>query len=68
MTQPNFANLEGAAPGSEYDNLSNEELQRLINQAYKAKTGKQGQIRSAPTPVEKRHVDIDAIIRRYGGQ
>lgn len=50
MSQPNFnIGNQQAVPGSEYDNLSNEELAKLINAAQRLK-GKPANMRPAQPP------------------
>ena len=71
MSQPNLNNVKAntaAIPGSEYDSLSDADLQQLINAAHKAKTGRQGRVGPIVEPPAKHHVDIDALIKQYGGQ
>jgi len=63
MPQPNFANIEGAAPGSNFDNLSEDELLKLINQAHQVKTGRSGRLYSVPPPPPKRVVNLDQYFR-----
>jgi hypothetical protein len=60
--QPNFTVKSNAIQASEYDNLSNEDLQKLINAAHKAKTGREGHVRPVVAPPQKQHVDIDRLI------
>lgn len=60
--QPNFQNLQGAAPATDFDNMSDADLQKLINAAHQVKTGKPGQLRSAPPPPAKKVVDLDALL------
>lgn len=63
MKQPNFeVGNNQALPSTDFDNLSGEELQRLINSAHKLKTGRSGAIRSTPPPVEKRVVNLEHIL------
>ena len=61
--QPNFTVKSNAIPGTDYDNLSNEDLQKLINAAHKAKTGREGHVRPVVPPPQKQHVDIDRLIQ-----
>jgi hypothetical protein len=62
-SQPTFYNnINGAVPGTDYDNMSPEELDQLINAAHKLKTGRSGQLTPAAPPPPKRHVDLDAIL------
>ena len=62
-SQPTFyTNLPGGVPGTEYDNLSPEELDKLINAAHKLKTGRAGNLSPTPPLPPKRHVDLDAIL------
>jgi len=65
MTQPNFnIGNNQALPGTEFDNLSPEELRKAINDAYKLKTqGKKGFNPPPPRPVaEKKYVDLTNIL------
>jgi len=63
--QPNFTvGNQQAIPGSEYDNLTPQQLQQLINQAHKLRTGREGRIHSTTPPPEKKHVDLTSI---FGG-
>lgn len=71
MPQPNLNPIKQgtqALPGSEYDNLSDADLQALINASHKAKTGRQGRVGPIVEPPAKHHVDIDALIKQYGGK
>ena len=62
-SQPNFyTNLQGGVPGTDYDNLSPEELDKLINTAHKLKTGRSGSLTPAPLPPPKRHADLTSIL------
>ena len=65
--QPNFQinSKTAAIPGTEYDNLSPEELATAINDSYRLKTGRQGRVQYNPPPEPKRVVDLDAI---FGGK
>lgn len=65
--QPNFTVKQDTAaiPGTEYDNLSPEDLAKLINAAHKEKTGRSGQV--APriyTPPPSNYIDYDAKFGR----
>jgi hypothetical protein len=60
--QPQFQNINGAAAGTDYDNMSEEELTKLINAAHKAKTGRDGRVAPAPAPKAVRVVDLDKIL------
>jgi hypothetical protein len=71
MSQPNLSNVKqgtAAIAGSQYDNMSDEDLQALINAAHKVKTGRQGRVGPIVEPPRKQHVDIDALIKQYGGK
>ena len=62
--QPNFQIKADTAglPSTEYDNLSEEDLVKAINDAYKLKTGRTGSLQPAVAPPPKNHVDLDAMI------
>jgi hypothetical protein len=60
--QPGFQNIIGAAPGTDFDNMSEEELTRLINQAHRVKTGRDGRVAPAAPPKPTRIVDLDRIL------
>jgi hypothetical protein len=65
MSQPNFQ-LGAQAAGvisTDYDNMSQEDLDKLINDTIRVKTGRPGRYNTAPLPPSKRYVDLDAIIR-----
>jgi hypothetical protein len=68
--QPNFnvAADQAAIPGSGYDNLSDADLQKLINETHRIKTGHSGSIGPVTQPKPQRHVDIDALIEQYRGK
>jgi hypothetical protein len=68
MTQPNFSTKDNAIPATDYDRMSDAEIQNLINQAHQVKTGRMGRVSAAPPPPQKGYVDIDGLIKRYGGQ
>ena len=62
--QPNNFHVGDAAalPGSEFDNLPEEDLIALIKASHKLKTGRSGNIRQAPPPTPKRVVDLSNIL------
>lgn len=64
--QPNFSlgNDTAGLPSTDFDNMSEEELQRLINAAHQLKTGRQGKIHTTPPPAPKRIVDLDQYFKR----
>lgn len=62
--QPNFQNIQGRAPGTEFDNLSEDELLKLINAAHKVKTGRSGSLYQTAPPQQSRVVDLDAILEK----
>lgn len=64
--QPNFQNLQGAAEGTDFDNMSDEDLQRLINDSHKAKTGRSGNIRPVPSPPPSGYRNLDAELAKLG--
>jgi hypothetical protein len=65
--QPNFNVGVNRVPGTEYDNLSSEELAKLINAAHKAKTGRQGNVSPNLNIIPaKKFVDLDAIVGGNG--
>ena len=66
--QPDFQIRSDTAgiPSTEYDNLSTEDIMKLVNAAQKIKTGKQGNLHYTPPPPPKKEVDIDAIIASGG--
>jgi len=68
VTQPNFSVKSNAIPATDYDKMSDAEIERLINSAHQVKTGRMGRITTAPPPTQKRYVDLDRVIERYGGQ
>ena len=65
-SQPNFQNLSGAAPATDFDNMSEEDLTKLINAAHRAKTGRQGRVAPAAPPKAVRVVDLDQILETAG--
>ena len=70
MTQPNF-NIKAdtaALPGTDFDSMSDEQLNALINQSHQLKTGRLGRVSTAPPPPQKRHVDLDYIIKQFEAQ
>jgi hypothetical protein len=67
VTQPNFRTNFNAIPATDYDRMSNAEIQNLINQAHQIKTGRMGRVSAAPPPPPKGYVDLDGLIKRYGG-
>ena len=68
--QPNFniGKDTNAIAGTDFDSMSSEDLRALINAAHKVKTGRQGRVAPEAQPMVKRHVDIDALIKQYGGE
>lgn len=68
MTQPNFSTKENAIKATDYDRMSDAEIQNLINQAHQVKTGRLGRVSSAPPPPSKGYVDLDRIIEQYGSK
>jgi hypothetical protein len=62
--QPNFQTLSGAAAASDYDNMSEEELTKLINAAHRVKTGRFGRMAPAVAPKAERIVDLDALLEK----
>lgn len=60
--QPNFNTVNGAVPATDFDNMSEADLLRLINDAHKAKTGRSGRLAPGAPPPAKRVVDLDAIL------
>jgi hypothetical protein len=71
MSQPNLNNVKQGTnwiPATDFDNMSDAELEAAIFASHKAKTGR-GLTLPKATPIqEKRHVDIDALIKQYGGK
>ena len=65
MTQPNFSVNANALPSTDFDNLSDEQINQLLNQAAAYK-GKSGGFSSAPPPVAPRYTDLDAILKAKG--
>ena len=61
-SQPSFQNINGAAPATDFDNMSEADLTKLINEAHRAKTGRAGRLAPAAPPQAKRIVDLDAIL------
>jgi len=51
-----------ALPGSEYDNMPEEELVKLIRASHQLKTGRSGNIRQTPPPTPKRVIDLSKIL------
>lgn len=66
--QPNFnvAADQAAIPGSGYDNLSDEDLQRLINETHRVKTGHSGRVAPVARPQPGRYLDVDEMMKRHG--
>jgi hypothetical protein len=63
MNQPNFHIAAGGnIPVTDYDNLSQADLDKLINDAHRLKTGRAGRLVAAPPPAPKGYVDLDAIL------
>lgn len=60
MTQPNFDRIANQGP-TEYDNLDDEELRKLINAAARTK-GLQGNIQPQARPAQKKVVDLDLYL------
>lgn len=62
--QPNFQNLQGAAAGTDFDNMSDDELRKLINASHKAKTGRSGNIQqiAPPPPTGYRNLDAELAV------
>ena len=60
--QPQFQTISGASPATDYDNMSEDELTKLINAAHKAKTGRDGRVAPAQAPKAVRVVDLDKIL------
>ena len=62
--QPNNFHVGDAAalPGSEYDNVPEEDLIALIKAAHMLKTGRAGNIRQTPPPPAKKVVDLSSIL------
>ena len=58
--QPNFniAQDTNAIPASEFDNLSDEDLAKLIAESHKLKTGRSLSLPSTPPPQPKKVVDL----------
>lgn len=51
-----------ALPGSQFDELPEDELIAAIKAAHKLKTGRAGNIRQTPPPLPKRVVDLSGIL------
>jgi hypothetical protein len=51
-----------ALPGSQYDDLPEDELIAAIKAAHKLKTGRAGNIRQTSPPPPKRIVDLTSIL------
>jgi len=62
--QPNNFHVGDAAalPGSEFDNLPEEDLVALIKSAHKLKTGRAGNLKQTPPPPPKRVIDLSSIL------
>jgi hypothetical protein len=67
MTQPNFSTNLNAIPSTEYDKLSPEDLDKLINAAHQVRTGRTGRVSSAPPVAPKRVVDLESILGGLSG-
>lgn len=62
---PNPQNITGGVPATDFDNLSNEDILKLINAARQTKGGHS--ISGQAPPPAKRHVDLDALIEANRG-
>ena len=64
LSQPNNFHVGNAAalPGSQYDNLPEEDLVALIRAAHQLRTGRAGNLRQTPPPPPKRVVDLSSIL------
>ena len=62
--QPNFTTTQNAIPATDFDNMPADELQRLINEAHRLKTGRSGRVHTTPPPAPKRVVDLDQYFKR----
>ena len=65
MSQPRSFHVGGttaALPGTEYDNLSEDQLVQLIRQAHKLKTGREGSIQPAYVPPSKPVVNLESVL------
>lgn len=64
--QPNFniAKDTRAIPSSVYDNLSDEDLDRLITDSHRLKTGRSLHLPPATVPTPKKIVDLDQYFTR----
>jgi len=68
VTQPNFSVNSNSIPATDFDRMSDAQIQQLINQAHQVKTGRMGRVSAAPPPPQKGYVDIDNLIERYGSK
>ena len=68
MTQPNFSVNSNSIPATDYDRMSDAQIQQLINQAHQVKTGRMGRVSAAPPPPSKGYVDLDRLIEQYGSK
>lgn len=64
--QPNFQNFEAAAAGTDFDNMSDADLQKLINAAHKEKTGRTGNIRQSAPPPSPGYRNLDDELAKLG--
>ena len=63
-TQPNFTVKPDTAAiaGTDFDNMPPEELAKLIRQAHKLKTGREGRLVPSAPPVEVgKYIDYDRL-------
>ena len=67
MTQPNFSTNLNAIPATDFDNMSQEDLDKLINASHQVKTGRTGRVSSAPPVIPKRVVDLESILGGLNG-
>ena len=58
---------QNSVPATDFDNMSEEDLTRLINAAHRAKTGRQGRVAPARPPKAERIVDLDKILEANNG-
>jgi hypothetical protein len=62
-SQPRNQLVEGNAIAStDYDNLSPAELQRLINEAHRIRTGRTGNVHSSAPPPQKQVVNLERFL------
>ena len=64
--QPNFQYVQGAAPATDFDNMSDADLQKLINAAHKAKTGRSGNLQQAAPHPSSGYRNLDAELASLG--